>query len=373
MNPSNDNQCDVFLLGIGTAVAEHSIKQTDALQLAKELLGNSEGSLKILPALYQKTRVGSRSSVVIEESLEGKKPKQSFFKPAYEKNLFGPTTHERMLCYAKNAPKLALSSSKQALADAGVRPDQITHLITVSCTGFSAPGFDIQLIEDLSLKRTVSRTHVGFMGCHGMFNALRMAEAVSKADPKNHVLVCSVELCSLHFSYHREPDQYVSNALFGDGSSASVVSTQVKEGKTPRYKLTYQGSEIFEGTKDAMSWSIGDNGFKMTLSAKVPDLIHKKLRPWLEDWLQKKKVKLDNICSWAIHPGGPKIVESVRKALKLTPQATEVSKAILSRYGNMSSATLLFLLQNLKEKKAKMPCVALGFGPGLCVEAALFE
>jgi predicted naringenin-chalcone synthase len=280
----------------------------------------------------------------------------------------GPSTNERMQWYADHAPPLAFRASGDALERAELPARDVTHLVTVSCTGFMAPGIDLQLIRRLGLPGTVERVHVGFMGCHGALNGLRVARGLVAADPGARVLLCAVELCSLHFCTFWDANRSVGNAIFGDGAAALVAAASSGEGD---WTVSACGSCVIPDSEDAMGWVIGDHGFEMFLSPRVPELIEKQLRPWLTGWLARQGLKLEQIGSWAIHPGGPRILTSVEQALSLDRSATEVSRQVLSECGNMSSPTVLFILDRLRKADARRPCVALGFGPGLVAEAAL--
>jgi len=280
--------------------------------------------------------------------------------------------------YAREALPLALSASRGAFAEDGIAPRDVTHLVTVSCSGFDAPGVDIALIKQLGLPATVGRLNVGFMGCHGALNGLRAAQSIGAAEPSAVVLLCAVELCSLHYQYGADPEQLVANAIFADGAAALVGRAEraqrpeqapVKDG----WSLVSCGSCLIPETEDAMTWRVGDHGFEMTLSARVPSLIEQHLRPWLVDWLGQSGRTLEEIRSWAVHPGGPRILTSVVSALGLPREATAVSEQVLAECGNMSSPTVLFVLDRLRRQAAPGPTVALAFGPGLVAEAALIE
>jgi predicted naringenin-chalcone synthase len=208
------------------------------------------------------------------------------------------------------------------------------------------------------------------MGCHGAINGLRAALAIGQADTKARVLLCAVELCSLHYRFAWEPERLVANALFADGAAAVVAGGD--DCGTDAWRLKATGSCLIPDSQPAMSWRIGDHGFEMTLDACVPELIEGHLRPWLSQWLVEHGLSLEQIGSWAVHPGGPRILAAIEKSLELPESATAVSREVLSQYGNMSSPTVLFILNRLRERGARLPCVALGFGPGLFAEAALF-
>jgi predicted naringenin-chalcone synthase len=284
----------------------------------------------------------------------------------------GPTTRRRLREYVRAAPELAEAAARGALQDAGIHSRRITHLVTVSCTGFQAPGFDIALIKRLPLADTVARTHVGFMGCHGALNGLRVCQAFANADERAHVLLVALETCSLHYSYERNVYRLVTNALFADGAAA-LVGTGAPVAGEGSWRLRASGSCLFPDSEKAMTWAVGDHGFDMTLSKEVPDLLGRHLRPWLTRWLAGQDLDFDQIGSWAVHPGGPKILEGVEGGLGLTAAATAVSREILAECGNMSSPTILFVLQRMCQRGMPRPCLALGFGPGLVAEAALFD
>ena len=205
------------------------------------------------------------------------------------------------------------------------------------------------------------------MGCHGALNGLRVAGAFATADPTARVLLCAVELCSLHYYYGSAADKLLANAIFADGAAAVAGSS------TPGgWSLRSSGSCLIPDSKPDMAWTVGDHGFEMTLSRRVPGLIARHLKPWLETWLGDNGLSLADVKSWAVHPGGPKIISAVEESLVLPPEALAVSRGVLAEYGNMSSPTILFVLDRLRKQHAPRPCVALGFGPGLVAEAALF-
>ena len=257
-----------------------------------------------------------------------------------------------------------------ALNESGTGPDEISHLVTVSCTGFNAPGVDVGLVERLELNRGVSRTHVGFMGCHGALNGIRVAAALGHAVPNSKVLLCCVELCSIHHQYAAAPQQIVANALFSDGAAALVGT--IGGNSSHAWRLVEQSSCLLPGTSDLMAWRIGDNGFEMHLSPQVPSVIQKMLRAWLSDQLARQGMAIDDVRSWAIHPGGPRILTACAEAMEIDRIRLAPSQHVLENYGNMSSPTVLFILDQLRRRTDSLPCVVLAFGPGLTVEMALF-
>ncbi len=357
------------ILGLATAEPARSIEQSEAAQVARTFLCDGREA-RLLPALFQRTQVRSRGSVLLERG-NGCGPRQSFYPPTKGPSDRGPATALRMQRYAEESLPLAAAAAASSLERAATSPQKITHLITVSCTGFFAPGIDIGLVKRLGLLPTVSRLHVGFMGCHGVLNALQAARAAVLADPAAVVLLCAVELCSLHYQYGAECDALVANALFADGAAALIGRASAKWNDS--WRLVSNGSYVLPDCEDGMSWKIGDHGFRMTLSPRVPELICGHLRPWLEGWLARSGRRLEEIRSWAVHPGGPRILTSVAEALRLPQAAMATSAEVLAGHGNMSSPTVLFVLNRLQEQGVRPPCVVLGFGPGLVAEAALLE
>jgi predicted naringenin-chalcone synthase len=276
--------------------------------------------------------------------------------------------------YADKAPPLAASACRRALEDAGCSPSDIGQLVLVSCTGFTAPGIDIELFSRLGLRSDAGRTTVGYMGCHGAMNGLRVAQglAESSLEDGRFVLLCCVELCTLHFQYGANPQHIVANALFADGAAAAVLASSARGTSAPKhFAVLAQASRLLPDTRDAMTWVIGDHGFEMTLSPRVPDLIRQHLRAFIEPWLELQNVTLADIGGWAIHPGGPRVISAVEDALDLPPGAGDASRHLLHTHGNMSSPTILFILDRLQLQNTPRPWVGLAFGPGLTIEACL--
>ncbi|MEM8678917.1 MAG: 3-oxoacyl-[acyl-carrier-protein] synthase III C-terminal domain-containing protein, partial [Planctomycetota bacterium] len=213
----------------------------------------------------------------------------------------------------------------------------------------------------------------GFMGCHGAINGMRAALGLTAADPNANVLLVATELCSLHFCFSWHPERLLGNALFADGSAAMVCRAASPTNEADAWQVAATGSCLIPDSREAITWRIGDFGFEMSLSSEVPDLIETHLHPWLASWLDKHQLSIEEIKSWAVHPGGPRIVDAVEQSLGLQPEATHRSRDVLRTHGNMSSPTLLFILERLRLAEAPRPCVALGFGPGLVAEAALIR
>lgn len=360
------------ILGLGTAAPDRPFSQEEALSLALELSPpESEDRRRQVEMIYRRSGVDSRGTEAAHSvsTIEDEADALSF-SPASLRCPSGPGTAARMAIYSKRATALALRSTKAAMADAGVSPASITHLVTVSCTGFASPGWDFEVVDKLDLLPGVQRTNVGFMGCHAAINALRVAESFSRADPKARVLVCCTEICSVHFRYDARPDQVVANALFADGSGAAVIGRS--GAALPRIAST--SSRIIEGSRDQMGWAVGDHGFEMNLGIELPGTIKRHAGAWTNQWLAEQGLTIDQIKSWAVHPGGPKILAAVAEAFDLPGASLEVSRQVLASRGNMSSATVLFILDELRSSgRLQRPCVLMSFGPGITAEALLLK
>lgn len=361
---------------VGTALPPHTVSQSRVAELARTLCCRTERQAAMIPRLYGNAGIDTRHFVigddVVGDIINGTNESQSVFVPSSATDDQGPSTGERMACYAEAAPPLAVRAARTALERADLPAADVSHLVTVSCTGFMAPGVDVELIKQLRLPATVLRTHVGFMGCHGAINGLRVAQALVDAQPQACVLLCAVELCSLHFHYGWDPKKNVAGALFADGAAA-VVGLRADPMSTETWAVLDSRSCLFPDAEDAMTWHIGDHGFEMSLSARVPGLIASSLRSWLAGWLAEHGLTIADVGSWAVHPGGPKILSAVEECLGLRHDALAASRAVLAECGNMSSPTVLFILERLQREQARRPCVALGFGPGLVAEAALLR
>ncbi len=359
----------VCIQGIGLALPANWIRQADAAELTSHFSTRGDDGLRMLKALFRKTGIRKRHSVLLECPEES--VRQSFF-PAALNGERGPGTAERMAQYEAHIGGIAFESAQQALYESRVEADTITHLVTASCSGFSAPGMDCELISRLNMSKDVRRVHIGFMGCHAALNALAVAGAFCEADHRAHVLVCCAELCSLHMQYGWERNWVMGNSLFADGAASAIVSSQDGSDST-QWKIRATGSAILDNTRDAIQWRIGNNGFEMHLSPDVPNLVKTHLRKYLENFLHEHDLRLEDIKSWAIHPGGPKVIQSVQESIQLHDADIAVSQGVLADCGNMSSPTLLFIMRRLMDQNAPRPCVALGFGPGMAIEATVFD
>jgi alkylresorcinol/alkylpyrone synthase len=363
---------NVRLLSVGVATPANVIKQDEALSLAQRVCCNDDRQRRFAKALYEHSGVESRYGVLPLTEADRWAPSGPLHADGSTNQ--GPSTEVRMEYYREHALPLAHRAAQLAMQRSGSLPAALTHVVTASCTGFTAPGVDLGLIGCLGLAPTTQRINVGYMGCHGAINALRVAHGLAHADVRNRILVCAVELCTIHYAFQWSNERMLGNALFADGAGAVILGADEASLEDAKigWRLAATGSYLFPGTADAMSWRVGNHGFAMTISPDLPKLIHANLGGWLSTWLDSHGLGVDDIRSWAVHPGGPRIVEAVDAAMGLRREQTAVSREILASHGNMSSATVLFIIEALLERKAAPPCVVLGFGPGLVAEAALF-
>jgi len=360
-----------LLAGLGTATPPYSVTQADSVTAAQSFCCETDQQRQWLKLVYLRSGIERRFSVLLENGEPGIAGRQSFYPPQAHPADRGPTTAARMARYEQAAPELAAAAGRAALAQAGWTAGSIGHLVTVSCTGFASPGFDFSLIRDLGLAPGVSRTQVGFMGCHGALIGLRTAAAFARSEPGQRVLLCAVELSTLHQQYGFQPERVVANGLFADGAGAAVGTWSADA--TAGWGVTAHATLLLPNTGHCMGWRIGDHGFEMQLAPEVPRQIGEHLGPWLDRWLNGQGRRREEIRSWAVHPGGPRVLQATAESLALPPDALSASHAILRDYGNMSSATIVFILEQLRRQQAPLPCIALAFGPGLSIEAALIE
>ena len=350
---------------IAVANPPHRLSTARSLEVARALAPD-DVSTAVLTRLHDRSGIEHRNCAILEGdgsvSLYGVGPEDGEDDPVV------PGTAARMIAYQEHARRLAVEAAAGAIESDRGRPHEITHLVTASCTGFDAPGVDRSIIEAVGLPADVRRTHVGFMGCHAAVNALAVARAFAAEDPRHRVLVVCVEISSVHFHRDQRLDRLISNTLFADGAAATVVAL---DDTGPELATT--AATIIPDTTEVMGWRIGDHGFEMTLGAEVPDHLRANLPTWIERTLADQGLSIDAIGGWAIHPGGPRVIDAVVESLDLSEDAGATSRSILREHGNMSSVTLLFILDRLARAAVPRPWGGLAFGPGLAGEFLLIR
>jgi predicted naringenin-chalcone synthase len=277
------------------------------------------------------------------------------------------TMQKRMAQFMQSALPLCVEACNKI-------PENIqdcTHLITVSCTGMSAPGLDILLVKNLKLQKDIVRTSINFMGCYAFAHALKIADAFCKSNSSAKVMIVLVELCTLHFQQDYSLENIATSMLFADGCSAVWVSNKKQSNS---FEIIKSYGQIHGDSESDMSWNLTDEGFKMTLSAYVPDIISSNIEPLLQNALQNCNLQKDQIKHWALHPGGKKIIQEIQKALQLNEADVVVSKSVLQQFGNMSSVTLPIVIKHFLPSVSNGDYIfACAFGPGLTLESIILR
>jgi alkylresorcinol/alkylpyrone synthase len=360
------------ILSIGTAVPPARVSQTAARDVFASQPGLSRIAQRLIHAAFDASAIESRNTVLSDlvafAAGDDAVTSGGMSLAGADGLILAPSTGERNDAYIRLAPVLFAAAATQALAEAGVAPDEVTHVVTVSCTGMFAPGPDFRLVKDLGLSAGVERYHIGFMGCAAALPGLRAAARICAAQPDAIVLVAAAELCTLHIRSSEDPQQIVAASVFADGAGAAIVSAQPR-GSGPRLELDRFGTVLTSEGESEMVWTIGDEGFDMVLTAEVPRIIGREIREAVGAFLGPDEPDI-----WAVHPGGRSVLDRVETGLSLDPDALATSRAILRRHGNMSSATILFILRELLHDETAVDgeiVAALAFGPGLTVESAL--
>lgn len=353
-----------------TVLAQGDIRDLFARQPERSRLG-----VRRITSVFDAAAIDTRHTVITELADGGSAAGGTFLDPGTGR-LLSPPTGTRNDVYRREAGRLFVAASRDALAGApGLDATDVSHVVTVSCTGFYAPGPDIEIVRALGLASTTQRTHIGFLGCYAAFPALRTAADICRADPEAVVLVVAVELCTLHLHAADDTDTVLSSSLFADGGAAAVVTARPAPAGTPLLDLDAFSSTLVVEGEDDMAWTIGNAGFDMVLSSRIPRLVEahlpQALKPLVGDGREGRG--LAEIDLWAVHPGGRSILDRVQSALTLTDEQLGPSREVLRRYGNMSSATVLFVLRELLAGAGDSPdtVCALAFGPGVSVESAL--
>jgi predicted naringenin-chalcone synthase len=334
---------------------------------------NDPKSKRLIHAIYNRSGIETRHSV-LGDFTEQNEP--VLYRSDTEGKVISPGTAQRNAVYAHASRELAVKAAQQALEGAeGFSTKDVTHIVFASCTGFANPGPDFHIIRELGLRGDVQRYTLGFMGCYAAFPALRMAAQFCEANTDAVVLVVCLELCTLHMQIDDQPDNILANSLFADGAAAAIVSNREPAKKRPAYALRGFTSALLPAGEAEMAWDIGNEGFNIVLSSYVPEIIGANVRRLANDLLQRHDLKLEDIQEWAVHPGGRSILDKVEQSLRLPPDALASSRSVLADYGNMSSATVLFVLKDLLENAEtdRALTMAMAFGPGLTVETAVLE
>jgi alpha-pyrone synthase len=346
----------VYLNRIETAVPKNDIHRA-FVEYAERMLGDER-----LRALFR--RMVSKSDIEHRFSpLQLTKARNADEADAHDVYIPGsfPSTAQRMKLFECFAPTLA-ANALDRLGLTEKERKQIRHVIVTCCTGLYAPGLDFFVIDHLGLASSTERTMIGFMGCYAAINGLKQARHIVRSEPRESVLMVNLELCSLHLNETQNLEEVLSFLIFGDGCAASLISSEPAGLEIDGFRAMQ-----LDGTRKLITWRIGDLGFDMMLSGRVPREIAKELRAQA-DSLQH------DVELWAVHPGGRSVLDAVQDGLGLCPGALQASRWVLREFGNMSSASVMFVMHELlgKARPAQRGC-AISFGPGITAETMTFH
>ena len=365
----------VYIQSIETQVPETEYTQEFIRGLMEKSIRASGKTARYLQRIYRHSGIETRHSVIRDFAPDA--PQTPFFTTAPDGSMNTPDTRARNDIYISESRRLFAELARKAIDNCpNAKTADITHVITVSCTGFYSPGPDYVIVRELGLAGSVQRFHVGFMGCQAAFPALKMATAFCRADPSAVVLVVCVELCSLHLQFTDNPDAILAGAIFADGGAAVIVSRREPAPGQAVLEMHDFESALVPDSEADMAWLIGNRGFDIVLSSYVPDIIDANIQHVLAPLLESRGFNTADIDTWAVHPGGKAILDKIERSLGLKPEQIQPSREILRRYGNMSSATILFVLREILRAPSPRPrgsVCAIAFGPGLTVEMGLME
>lgn len=357
------------ILSIGTALPAYRHRQQDILQFMLAAYQPEAEDRRKIALLYERCGIDFRYSVIPDYSCPVEQ--REFYAPTADMEPF-PKLEKRLKLFDSNATSLSVAAIHDCLPE-NIRLNEITSLITVSCTGMSAPGLDISLMQALQLPSNTHRSSINFMGCYAAIHALKMADHICRSNPEEKVMIVCTELCTIHFQKDCDMDSIASGLLFGDGAAAVLVTGD--EYAPDGASICGFYSEVALQGQDDMAWHLSGNGFLMRLSAYIPQLLEAGISSLLDNALRSAGFRKEEISRWAFHPGGKKILESIRKQLQLSNDDLQYSFQVLKEYGNMSSPTILFVLKemfaNLHQRGEKI--FAAAFGPGLTMETLILE
>ncbi len=341
------------ILGIGLGVPEFEYTQSE---IYERFLEPHLGSNRRARILFQRAGIQRRFTVTPGE---------------YHNTFRG--TEERNLTFMEHSLPLGSATVQRALVAAHLCPEQIDQFSVISCTGYDLPFLDLKIAGQVGLRRDVRRTCILGMGCYAAFPGFNRARDVVMANPQARALMLSVELCSLHFQPSDDTENVIVSALFGDGAAAAVFGYD-NESEGPMLVDSLTRCEY--NTLEHMAFHLTDHGMRMVLSAYVPEILGANIEEFVDELLGRNGLTRRDVRFWGLHPGGLKIMQHIERRLELDSDALKYSRAVLKQYGNMSSATILFVLdeitQNGKPKSGDY-AVLLAFGPGLTMESCLLQ
>ncbi|MDR6555364.1 type III polyketide synthase [Paenibacillus qinlingensis] len=353
----------IAILGIGTTVPEFRLDQADTSHRLTDALRDNPNSARWAKKIFKQCGVETRYTC--EPNLLETAENCRYFS---QNNDQAPSTSDRMATYKRESVPLALQAANRALDDAQVDVSDITHLITVSCTGQFLPGLDAALTHQLGLAANVNRIPFNFLGCAAGLKAVCLSRQIASNMPTAKILVVCVELCTLHIQPSSDREALFGASFFGDGASACVVGVG-NDQQQPIFQLGNDHSILLQDCADEMKWDVGNHGFDLYLSPNIPKLIG----TWIPEQIEHLLAGGPRPEIWAIHPGGKGIIDTLEEVYGLSADETHPSRTVLRNFGNMSSATILFVLDHTRQELANRGAgptsgISLAFGPGLTCE-----
>lgn len=362
------------IVSISTLPGTYPYKADEISYWMKQVF-TQNGSSRKLNYIMHESGIKNKYSVLSDFSNIETNEKEFY---GNEQNIYlNPGIVERMDKFEKPALTLGCTTANKCIEQSGLKNSDITHIIAVTCTGISAPGLEIQLSIALELSPDITRYAVNFMGCYAAFHAIKLADMICKTEPDSKVLIVCVELCSLHFRNITDNDNLRATALFSDGAAALLIcGDKVSESFPYRIQFMDFATQLIAEGKQDMTWNLGAHGFEMKLSNRIPDFIRHNINSAFDTLTEKNSIKNSEIEYYAIHPGGKSILKAFQEALKLDDFKLAESFEVLQKFGNMSSPTVLFVLEKIIKKfqssgSQKAYVYGAAFGPGLTVESSL--
>lgn len=338
------------ILSLATGVPPHRHTQTELHDRWLQPLINSHRA----KAIFEAAEIDTRYSVLATADFLATEP----------------STQARNEVYLPAARSLGGQVIRQALAQAGLAPADIDHLLVVSCTGLDTPGLDVLLAGDLGLRPSARRSGLIGMGCHAGLTGLDRAMLEVSARPGSKIVLLAVEFGTLHFQHGSKIEDMIASAIFGDGAAAAVIGA----GQAGQFHLRHTATFSDTGQRELMAFHLSDKGFQIYLSTKVAKVLRSLIGEVVAGFLAEVGLPKEAIKFWGIHPGGAKIVEYIGQALNLAEADLRFSRAVLRQFGNMSSATVFFVLDEIIRTGQPQPgdyALLLTFGPGLTIELCL--
>lgn len=352
---------------IATGSPSRVVDQWESARHVVEMFDDPQQKARI-PRIYQKTRIDTRRMAV--------DPLDAEFDCLREDP---GTIRHRMNLFYEHATPLAVDVAARAMAGIPHAAQQIGLLVFVTSTGFIAPGVDVAVVKQLGLAPTVSRVVVNFMGCAAAMNGIRTATDFVRANPDSKAMVVCIELCSVNAVFADDVNDVIIHSLFGDGCGALIVgASQVRHPLAPgRVVIRSNFSRLLDDAEDGIVLGVNHNGITCELSENLPGYIYDGVDSAVTEVLERNGLQKSDVDLWAIHPGGPKIIEQSVRSLGLAPEQAAVSWDVLARYGNMLSVSLIFVLEQMvRQADTDKPIstgVAFSFAPGVAVEGLLFD